>query len=217
MYSPNMGLAFGSPAALSRQNFLSSSNIEPVKKRPVNFPAGSPAIGSKRTPINYERPAPVNQDDCMAAISTHENVRNITTSELRVEDYFHMRTAPASSDLYKTANNLGAVSSFSRALLNTAVKEPNLDIPAHSQQLPQPNAHPLTASGASSSNVYHTPADRLGLIGRRNFTGQEISSSIRSMQENSFNCNLNANAYRPIVEPHYGAQQNSPQQNLLHS
>ena len=32
MYSPNMGLAFGSPAALSRQNFLSSSNIEPIKK-----------------------------------------------------------------------------------------------------------------------------------------------------------------------------------------
>lgn len=129
----------------------------------------------------------------------HENASNMTATELRVEDYFHLRTAPTSSELYKTAYALGTNGAFNRALLNTAVKEPNLNLPVYSQQMPQPNANPLSFSGVTTSNVYHTPADRLGTLAKRNFSGPEISNSIRSLQENSFNCNLNANVHQPIV------------------
>lgn len=201
MHSPNMRSSFSSPSAFPRQSFLSSSSaeFELVKKRQVNFPAGSPNIGTKRMPPNFEKPIDSSQSEYSASISMHENASYMTATELRVEDYFHLRTAPTSSELYKNAYALGVNFAFNRSLLNNVVKEPNLNLPVYSQQMPQPNANPLSSSGVSTSNVYHTSADRLGMLGKRNFSGPEISNSIRSLQENSFNCNLNANVHQPIA------------------
>lgn len=198
MYSSNMRSAANSSSSLSRQSFL-SSDFELVKKKQVNFPAGCPNIGSKRVPVNFEKPTGNSQNEYNGSISMHENVRNLTATELRVEDYYHLRTATASSEIYKIANSLCSSSSLNRMMLNNNIKEPTINFQIQSQPLPQPNTNPLSLSGVSTSKVFHTPAERLGSLFTRNLSGQEINNSIRSLQENSFNCNLNVNVHQPIV------------------
>jgi hypothetical protein len=170
---------------------LVDANSEIVKKRPIKSYPNCPAIGSLRYPNpNFEKREVemMHEPTYTAALVMDKAYHFMSTTELRVEDYYLLRTSPVGSSLFNSVVSSGNsfMPPFNHhlhcSISHLTLPQPDLNRPWPLTQnsLPNPTNPPPALTNSQTSN-FQTPADRLAFM-RKNPANNDLANSVRVLQ-----------------------------------